>query len=150
MTAKRDARRRHWHCAAIWRLWSRNDITWRLNRFYTRRRRRTLVVSSRDCPWSAWLLPQARVLKGHLSQRSVSHHDLRQVSYDTCRASGLIHVGHRGFRSVMSHDDVHQWSPAPIGLAAFSTRRSNWVSGPRSGQIVPDALPAGNQSFPGA
>ena len=31
----------------------------------------------------------------------------------TCAASGMIHVGHRWFRSVMSHDDVHQWSPVP-------------------------------------
>ena len=36
------------------------------------------------------------------------------------------------------------------GLAAFSTLRSGWVSGPRSGQIVKDALPAGYQSVPGA
>ena len=45
--AKRGARRRHWQCAAIWRLWSKNDITWRLGKYNKRRRRRTLVVCCR-------------------------------------------------------------------------------------------------------
>ena len=45
--AKRGARRRHWHCAAIWRSWSKNDITWRLGKYNKRRRRRTLVVCCR-------------------------------------------------------------------------------------------------------
>ena len=58
--------------------------------------------------------------------------------YRTTRAtSGMIHVGHRGFR-------------CPISLDAFSMLRSSWVSGPRSGPIVLDALPAIHQSFPSA
>ena len=126
VTAKRRARRRHWHCAAIWRLWPRNDIIWRLSRFYTRRRRRTLVVSSRDCPWSRRLLSQARELKGHSDVPTMIC-----AKYRTTRAASGIEGS--AAASVMSHDDVHQWSPVPIGLAAFSTLRSSWVSGPKSG-----------------
>ena len=146
LKAKRGARRRHWHCAAIWRLWSKNDIKWRLSRYNKLRRRRTLVVSSRDCPWSRRLLSQGRVLKGHCtSDRCPTKMCAR---YRATRATSGI--GGLGVASAMSHDDVSQWSPIPIGLSAFSTLRSGWVSGPRSSQIMPDALPARNQSLSGA
>ena len=70
----------------------KNDITWRLGKCNKRRRRRTLVVSSRDCPWSQRLLSAGSCTQRALHQRSVSHQDVRQEPYDTC------HVGNRGFR----------------------------------------------------
>ena len=90
--------------------------------------------------------PQARVLKGHCtSDRCPTR--MCAKNRTTRATSG---IGGLGVASAMSDDDVSQWSPVPIGLAAFSTLRSGWVSGPRSGQSVPDALPARNHSFPGA
>ena len=57
----------------------------------------------------------------------------------TRAASGMIHVGHRGFRSVMSHDDVQQWFPvhhwagglldAVVGTGFWATVRTNCARG---------------------
>ena len=129
--AKRSARRRHWHCAAIWRLWSRNDLTWRVSRYNKRRRRRTLVVSSWDCPWSRRLLSQARVRKGHCT--SDRYPTMVWAKYRTTRATSGI--GGLGVASAMSHDGClpvvasTHWAfgllDAAVGLGFWTTVRTN-------------------------
>ena len=120
-------RRRTWHCAAIWRLWSKIDITWRLGKCNKRRRRRTLVVSSRDCSWSQRLLSAGSCTQKVLHQRSVSHQDVRQEPYDTC------HIGNRGFRCSLCNV-ARRCLPvgastgllhAAVGLGFWATVRTN-------------------------